>query len=171
EWCNASGYKDDYNVAHPVFDHPVLQKHLCFKISRKTLLESMRDPSPHTDSLASATPIIQLEFDRVGTRLGVQDAAIRKPAAEPASQTSKFARRYEFLAATLQAQKDRTASELKDLNRCIGNNDKLTGNKRQCWNKDAVRSQVMQPLKSTVEAVVAMSEVDEVEVSDNFNSS
>jgi hypothetical protein len=57
------------------------------------------------------------------------------------------------------------------LNRCIGNNDKLTGNKRQCWNKDAVRSQVMQPLKSTVEAVVAMSEVDEVEVSDNFNSS
>ncbi|KAF8924514.1 hypothetical protein BGZ47_003959, partial [Haplosporangium gracile] len=69
------------------------------------------------------------------------------------------------------AGNDRTASELKDLKRCIGNNGKLTGNKRQCLNKDAVRSQLMQALKSTVEAVVAISEVDEVEVSDDVNGS
>jgi hypothetical protein len=75
------------------------------------------------------------------------------------------------LAATLQAQNDRTAFELKDLKRCIGNNKKLIGNKRQCLNTDAVRSQLMQALKLMVEAVVALSEVNEVEVSNDVNGS
>lgn len=157
-------------AAHPVFDHPVF-KTPAFQDFQQTLLESMRNPSPLTDSLASATPIIQLEFDRVGARLGVQDAAIRSLQQSQQAGLQSLHAGMNVLAATLQAQNDRTASELKDLKRCIGNNDKLAGNKRQCLNKDAVRSQLMQALKSTVEAVVAISEDDEVKVSDDVNGS
>ena len=157
-------------ATHPVFDHPVF-KTPAFQEFQQALLESMRNPSPHTDSLASATPIIQLEFDRVGARLGVQDVAIRSLQQSQQAGLQRLHAGMDVLAATLQAQNDRTASELKDLKRCIGNNDRLTGNKRQCLNKDAIRSQLMQALKSTVEAVVAISEADEVEVGDDVNGS
>ncbi|KAK3806140.1 MAG: hypothetical protein J3R72DRAFT_507494 [Linnemannia gamsii] len=145
---------------HPVFDHPVF-KTPAFQDFQQALLESMRDPSPHTDYLASATPIIQLEFDRVGARLGVQDAAIRGLQQSQQAGLQSLHTGMNAPAANLQAQNDRTACELKDLKRCIGNSGKLTGNKRQRLNKDA----------STVEAVVAISEVDEVEVSDDVNDS
>lgn len=115
-------------TTHPVFDHPVF-KTPAFQEFQQALLESMRDPSPHTDSLASATPIIQLEFDRVGVRLGVQDAVIQSLQQSQQAGLQSLHASMNVLAATLQAQNDRTASKLKDLKQCIGNNDKLTGNK------------------------------------------
>ncbi|KAF9154501.1 hypothetical protein BG015_000788 [Linnemannia schmuckeri] len=124
-------------ASHPVFDHPIF-KTPAFQDFQQALLESMRDPSPHTDSLASATHIIQLEFDRVGARLGVQDAAIRGLQQSQQAGAQSLHAGINVLAAILQAQNDRTASELKDLKRCIGNNGKLAGNKRQCLNKNAV---------------------------------